>query len=216
MILRMQTVLVDLDTGDIAAKRAHLERHLGAPTMVVESGGVTAEGAAQVPRLVEAERARRGRRHRVVSAVCAATSPRRSAATCISARRTSRSGWRAARLLQEQPQDAGPHRRTERRPRASISASSSRRSPTCRPRRASSLSAEFSHPRQASPMDDVLVTPVREGGADDWTRFEGASAAIGHYIRIVHDGRIAPNDGWEAHLPVQRRDAEAACGRWSG
>ena len=43
-ILRMQTVLVDLDTGDIAAKRAHLERHLGAPTMVVESGGVTPEG----------------------------------------------------------------------------------------------------------------------------------------------------------------------------
>ena len=43
-ILQMQTVVVDLDTGDIAAKRAHLERHLGAPTMVVESGGVTPEG----------------------------------------------------------------------------------------------------------------------------------------------------------------------------
>jgi hypothetical protein len=43
-ILQMQTVVVDLDTGDIAAKRAHLERHLGAPTMVVESGGMTSEG----------------------------------------------------------------------------------------------------------------------------------------------------------------------------
>jgi hypothetical protein len=43
-ILRMQTVVVDLDTGDIASRRAHLERHLGAPTMVVESGGVTPEG----------------------------------------------------------------------------------------------------------------------------------------------------------------------------
>ena len=37
---QMQTVVVDLDTGDIAAARAHLERHLGPPTMVVESGGV--------------------------------------------------------------------------------------------------------------------------------------------------------------------------------
>lgn len=43
-ILQMQTVVVDIDSGDIAAKRAHLERHLGSPTMVVESGGVTAEG----------------------------------------------------------------------------------------------------------------------------------------------------------------------------
>ncbi len=43
-ILQMQAVVVDIDSGDIAAKRAHLERHLGPPTMVVESGGVTAEG----------------------------------------------------------------------------------------------------------------------------------------------------------------------------
>ncbi len=38
-VLQMQTVVVDLDAGDIAAKLAHLERHLGAPTLVVESGG---------------------------------------------------------------------------------------------------------------------------------------------------------------------------------
>ena len=43
-ILQMQTVVVDIDTGDIVAKRAHLERHLGSPTMVVESGGVTPDG----------------------------------------------------------------------------------------------------------------------------------------------------------------------------
>ncbi|MDR7127104.1 hypothetical protein [Pseudotabrizicola sp. 4114] len=43
-ILQMQAVVVDIDSGDIATKRAHLERHLGQPTMVVESGGVTSEG----------------------------------------------------------------------------------------------------------------------------------------------------------------------------
>ena len=31
-----------------------------------------------------------------------------------------------------------------------------------------------------------------------WTRFEGASAAIGHYVRLVHEGRISPDEGWEA------------------
>jgi hypothetical protein len=33
-------IVVDLDEGDIAGKRAHLEQHLGAATLVVASGGV--------------------------------------------------------------------------------------------------------------------------------------------------------------------------------
>ena len=44
-----------------------------------------------------------------------------------------------------------------------------------------SLQPEFSHPDKPA-MDDVLVTPVREGAQDDWSRFEGASAAIGHFM----------------------------------
>jgi hypothetical protein len=47
-------------------------------------------------------------------------------------------------------------------------------------------------------LEDVLTKPVREGGSDAWTRFEGASAAIGHFIRLVHDGKISPDEGWEA------------------
>ncbi|MFZ4410980.1 MAG: hypothetical protein ACOYOH_26795, partial [Paracraurococcus sp.] len=47
-VLQMQTVLVDLDAGDIAAKLAHLVQHLGAPTLLVESGGRTADGAAKL------------------------------------------------------------------------------------------------------------------------------------------------------------------------
>ncbi len=47
-------------------------------------------------------------------------------------------------------------------------------------------------------LDAILTTPVHEGGTDQWTRFEGASAAIGHYVRMVHEGRISANEGWEA------------------
>ena len=43
-VLQMQTVLVDLDAGDIAAKLDHLIRHLGEPTLLVESGGRTPDG----------------------------------------------------------------------------------------------------------------------------------------------------------------------------
>ena len=37
-------LLADLDHGDIAAKRAYLERHIGAASLVVASGGITDEG----------------------------------------------------------------------------------------------------------------------------------------------------------------------------
>ncbi|MBZ0325479.1 MAG: hypothetical protein K8F57_04710, partial [Alphaproteobacteria bacterium] len=43
-VRQMQTVLVDLDAGDIAAKLDHLIRHLGEPTLLVESGGRTSDG----------------------------------------------------------------------------------------------------------------------------------------------------------------------------
>ncbi|AWX93777.1 hypothetical protein DPM13_14045 [Paracoccus mutanolyticus] len=33
---------------------------------------------------------------------------------------------------------------------------------------------------------------------DDWTRFHGASAAIGHYLRQAHDGRLSLDEAWEA------------------
>ena len=44
----------------------------------------------------------------------------------------------------------------------------------------------------------MLTTPVREGAVEDWSRFQGASAAIGHYIRLVHEGRLDPSEGREA------------------
>src|SRR5690606_1918268 len=47
-------------------------------------------------------------------------------------------------------------------------------------------------------IDAVLVTPVREGGTDAWTRFQGASAAIGHYVRMAHEGRMSRDEAWEA------------------
>ena len=37
---------------------------------------------------------------------------------------------------------------------------------------------------------------MREGAQDDWSRFEGASAAIGHFIRMVHEGRMTKDEGW--------------------
>jgi hypothetical protein len=90
-----------------------------------------------------------------------------------------------------------------------------------RPFHASTCGCRAGGPERDKPsIDDVLTRPVHQGGADDWTRFAGASAAIGHYIRLVHDGRITPDDGWEAirqynaamlrpSWPLERLKAEA-------
>jgi len=45
-VLQMQALVVDLDAGDIPAKLDHLLRHLGQPTLIIESGGRTSEGAS--------------------------------------------------------------------------------------------------------------------------------------------------------------------------
>ena len=58
-------------------------------------------------------------------------------------------------------------------------------------------------------LDAVLTTPVREGAVDDWSCFQGASAAIGHFIRLVHEGRLAPSEVG-SDLRLQRRHAPAA------
>src|SRR5690606_28213557 len=51
----------------------------------------------------------------------------------------------------------------------------------------------------ATPSAEVgLATPVRAGAADAWTRFQGASAAIGHYLRQAHEGRMTLDEAWEA------------------
>ena len=41
-------ILIDLDDGDIRAKRDHLVRHIGDPTLEIASGGQTSEGQAKL------------------------------------------------------------------------------------------------------------------------------------------------------------------------
>jgi len=193
-VLQMQTVVVDLDTGDIAAKRAHLERHLGAPTMVVESGGVTPEGQQKAHiwwRLTEPAEgddiARVCRLRGDIAAKVGGDMHFRSAhqpirvAGSVYYKNSLKTLVRIVELNADLERDLTEFIEavTDMPPAPGIS-----------------LQPEFNHPDKPA-MDDVLVTPVREGAQDDWSRFEGASAAIGYFIRMVHDGRMTKDEGWE-------------------
>ena len=193
-ILQMQTVVVDLDTGDIAAKRAHLERHLGAPTMVVESGGVTPEGQRKAHvwwTLTEPAEgddiARVCRLRGDIAAKVGGDMHFRSAhqpirvAGSVYYKNSLKTQVRIVELNADRERDLAEFIEavTDMAPAPGVS-----------------LQPEFTHPDKPA-MDDVLVTPVREGAQDDWSRFEGASAAIGHFIRMVHEGRMTKDEGWE-------------------
>ncbi|AXC51240.1 hypothetical protein DRW48_11755 [Paracoccus suum] len=193
-ILQMQTVVVDLDTGDIAARRAHLERHLGPPSMVVESGGVTAEGQRKchvwwaLTEPAEGDDIARVTRLRGdIAAKVGGDMHFRSAhqpirvAGSVYYKNNLKTQVRIVELNPDRERDLAEFIEavTDMPPAPGVS-----------------LQPAFTHPDKPA-MDEVLVTPVREGGADDWSRFEGASAAIGHFIRMVHEGRITRDEGWE-------------------
>jgi len=194
-ILQMQTVVVDIDTGDIAAKRAHLERHLGPPTMVVESGGITPEGQRKAHvwwKLTEpvegSDITRLTRMRGDIAAKVGGDMHFRSAHQPI---RVAGSVYYKNNLkTQVQIVEFNPDR--ERDLAEFIEAVAD-----MPPAAGVNLAPDFTAPDKPR-VDEVLVTPVREGGQDDWSRFEGASAAIGYFIRMVHEGRLSKDEGWEA------------------
>ncbi|TPQ51974.1 hypothetical protein C2U72_05600 [Prosthecomicrobium hirschii] len=193
-VLQMQTVVVDLDAGDVGAKLTHLVHHLGDPTLIVESGGRTDRGVDKLHvwwKLSEpasGDDLKRLCRLRADIAIKvggdthfhSAHQPIRVAGSVYH-----KNGFQRVVRIRE-------HNRTEvhlddlaERVAAMPALSDGGR--------------ELPDPSRPKPaIDAVLNTPVHEGGQDAWTRFEGASAAIGHYIRRVHAGEMTPDDGWEA------------------
>ncbi|SFK77230.1 AAA domain-containing protein [Shimia haliotis] len=194
-ILQMQTVVVDIDTGDIAAKRAHLERHLGPPTMVVESGGITPEGQRKAHVWWKLTEPAEG------SDIARVTRLRGDIAAKVGGDMHFRSAHQPIRVagsvyyknsLKTQVQIVELNADRERDLAEFVEAVAD-----MPPAPGVNLAPDFTTPDKPR-TDEVLVTPVREGGQDDWSRFEGASAAIGYFIRMVHDGRLSKDEGWEA------------------
>lgn len=220
-IRQMQTVVVDLDAGDIAAKLDHLLRHLGEPTLIVESGGRTPEGLDKLHvwwRLTEPAEGED------IGVLCRL---RGDIAVKVGGDTHFRSAHQPIRVAGSIYHKGGCKRLVAIR----------RHSPTLEVDL-----RDFAEAVDAMPplpgvgsdpgpsgavkpgIDDVLITPVRDGGRDDWTRFEGASAAIGHYVRVAHDGRISRDEAWRAiceynaamlrpSWPLERLAAEAQ-GLW--
>ncbi len=194
-VLQMQTVLVDLDTGDIAAKLKHLVQHLGEPTLLVESGGRTTEGQAKLHvwwRLSEPAEGKDLQR------LCQL---RGDIAAKVGGDPHFRSAHQPIRVPGSIYRKGGVERLvTIRRhqPQHEVDLSDFGEAVAAMPAMPGQEAALPAAQAATASLDAILTTPVREGAQDAWTRFQGASAAIGHFVRQVHEGRITPDQGWEA------------------
>ena len=192
-VLQMQAILVDLDAGDIGAKLRHLIAHLGRPTLIIESGGRTAAGTDKLHvwwKLSEPAAAED------LELLCRL---RGDIAVKVGGDTHFRSAHQPIRVAGSVYHKGGSQRLVQIREHNALEADLRAFAelvdamPILVGAGAEPTASNTSKPS----LQDVLITPVHEGGADQWTRFEGASAAIGHYIRLVHEGKISPNEGWE-------------------
>jgi hypothetical protein len=192
-VIQMQTVVVDLDDGDIAAKYEHLVDHLGLPTLVVESGGRTKEGQ---PKLHVWWKLTEPATDEDIQTVCRL---RADIARKIGGDWHFRSAHQPIRVAGSVYHKGGFRRAVTIRlhnPHVEVDLRdfSQRVDNMIRFIHAGPEPVE----REKPTIHEVLTTPVREGGVDGWSRFAGISAAAGHYIRLVHKGEMSPDDGWEA------------------
>jgi hypothetical protein len=192
-VIQMQTVVVDLDDGNIAAKYEHLVDHLGLPTLVVESGGRTKEGQ---PKLHVWWKLTEPATDADIQTVCRL---RGDVARKIGGDWHFRSAHQPIRVAGSVYHKGGFRRAvTIRLHNAHVEVDlrdfADRVDNMIRFIHAGPEPVE----REKPTIHEVLTTPVREGGVDGWSRFAGISAAAGHYIRLVHKGEMSPGDGWEA------------------
>lgn len=193
-VQQMQTVLVDLDAGDIAAKLDHLIRHLGEPTLLVESGGRTPDGLDKLHVWWRLSEPAEGED---IALLCRL---RGDIAVKVGGDTHFRSAHQPIRLAGSVYHKGGFKRLVNIRchsPRVEVHLRDFAELVADMP----PLTGVGSEPGPSTDkpsITDVLTTPVREGGSDDWTRFQGASAAIGHYVRMAHEGRMSRDDAWEA------------------
>jgi hypothetical protein len=192
-VLQMQAIIVDLDAGDIPAKLEHLVNSLGQPTLIVESGGRTKDGANKLHvwwKLTEvAEGEDLARLCRI----------RGEIAIKVGGDTHFRSAYQPIRVAGSVYHKHGFQRVVQIRQHNEVEVDLADFGE--RVAEMSAIPGVGMTPTPETPdkpaLGSVLTTPVREGAQDDWSRFEGASAAIGHFIRMVHEGRMTPDEGWQ-------------------
>ena len=196
-IVQTQVILVDLDCEDTEAKLEHLTIHLGEPSAVIESGGITKEGLTKLHVYWRLSEPAEGED---ISLACRI---RHQIALKAGGDAHFQSAHQPIRVAGSVYHKHGQRRLVTFRSRNNLEyhlrdmADAANDMPVMEGINYSNL--DFNSAETAKPsITEVLTTPAREGAQDAWSRFAGASAAIGHYIRLAHSGQMNRKEAWEA------------------
>lgn len=189
-------ILIDLDDGDIRAKREHLARHVGIPTLVIASGGLTSAGQTKLHlywRLSEPatgdDLQRVCRLRGMLAETVGGDRSFRSAHQPIRVPGTihGKQGRKApVRVLEQCKVEYHLDEIAER-----IEAM------PAPPGMTHEVNGDGSRPNVPSAMD-LATRRIRAGAMDEITRFEALSKAIGHWLRNTRRGAVSLEEAWIA------------------
>jgi P4 family phage/plasmid primase-like protien len=195
-VKQTQVVMVDIDHGDIAAKRDHLVRHLGKPMLEVASGGVTPEGQRKLHlywRLLEPAEgddiATVCRARHMIACKVGGDPAFRSAHQPIRVAGSihAKSGTpRLVEILHHEPRDNDLHELVE--------------AIVAMPPMDGEIVSEFDYNDASAAkgsVTELFGRKVREGGVDGTTRFDALSRVIGYWIRRCREGHVTPSQAWD-------------------
>lgn len=192
-VIAIETVLVDLDHGDVAAKREHLVKHLGPTALEVTSGGITAEGQDRLHlywKLNEpatgADVARVCELRGSIAAKVGGDASFRSAHQPI---RVAGSIYRKGgveRLVTIRAQEAVENDLTDFAERVAVM-----------PVMKGEAGSEVQSTAGKGSVAELFARQVHEGGVDGVTRFDALSRIIGYWIRRFREGHVTREHAWE-------------------
>lgn len=189
-------VLVDLDAGDIAAKREHLVLYLGMPSMEVASGGQTEEGQDKLHLYWRLSEAASDKDLEMVSRINGAIAAKVGGDTSF---KTISQPIRVAGTIHGKYGNLSLVRLISRR-KVEYHLVDLMENVEAMPQlERTSFAIDVGLSGSIAPSPKVLGTMhIRAGGKDELTRYSAISKVIGHWIRQVRAGNCSLHAAWIA------------------
>lgn len=197
-VMQMGTVLVDIDTGDTKAKLEHLSKHIGKPSMVVASGGVT---EAETPKLHVYWKLSEAACEDDVITVCRL---RELIALKVGGDTSFKSAHQPIRIAGSvyhktvEPRLVNIQETGGYEYHLGDLAEAIAHMPAMEGIAVKQASLNWNDFNDVKPTpEDLMTMKVHEGGKDGITRFEAISVVMGYVIRRYHEGLIDQQEAWD-------------------
>lgn len=192
-IIQMQVLLVDIDSGNTEKCLEQLTTHIGKPSLVVESGGITAEGHAKLHLYWQLSEPAEGEALQNLIAL------RYQLAVKCGGDEHFKSAHQPIRIPGSVYHKLDQPKQTAIRSYHDVEyhLDDLIEQIDNMPWLVEVQQEDILDFNTKPSIDQVLTTPIREGNQDQWSRFEGISSAIGYWIRRYHEGMIKDDQMWQ-------------------